>query len=89
MRGCQMEEKEIGMVTHYYGKVGVGIIQLTDQLKVGETIHIKGHSEDFTQQVNSMQVDYKDVKEATAGQAAAIKVDQKVHQNDKVYRVVG
>ena len=83
-----MEEKEIGVVAHYYGKVGVGIIQLTDTLKVGDTIHIKGHSGDFTQQVDSMQVDYKDVKEATAGQAAGIKVNQKVHENDKVYKVV-
>ena len=43
-----MEEKEIGTVAHYYGKVGVCIIQLTDSLKVGDTVHIKGHSEDFT-----------------------------------------
>ena len=84
-----MEEKEIGTVNHYYSKLSVGIIQLTDSLKVGDTIHIKGHSEDFTQTVSSMQVDYKDMKEAAAGQAAAIKVDQKVHQNDKVYKVVG
>ena len=84
-----MEEKEIGTIDHYFGKVGVGIIQLTDSLKVGDTVHIKGHSEDFTQTVSSMQVDHQDVKEAAAGQAAAIKVDQKVHQNDKVYKVVG
>lgn len=84
-----MEEKEIGAITHYYGKVGVGIIQLTDTLKVGDAIHIKGHSEDFSQQVASMQLDYKDVQEATTGQAVGIKVDQKVHPNDKVYKVVG
>ena len=83
-----MEEKEIGTVAHYYGKVGVCIIQLTDSLKVGDTVHIKGHSEDFTQQVGSMQLDYKDVKEGIPGQAVAIKIDQKVHENDKVYKVV-
>lgn len=83
-----MEEKEIGTVTHYYGKVGVAIVQLTDQLKVGDAVHIKGHSEDFTQPVGSMQLDYKDVKEGMSGQSVAIKVDQKVHANDKVYKVV-
>jgi len=82
-----MEEKEIGVVGHYFGKVGVGIVELTDTLKVGDTIHIKGHSADFTQKVTSMRVDYKEVQEATAGQSAGIKVDQKVHENDKVHRV--
>lgn len=83
-----MEEKEVGVVTHYFGKVGVGIIQLTDSVKVGDTIHIKGHAYDFTQQITSMQFDYKDIQEGTPGQSIGIKVDQKVHQNDKVYKVI-
>ncbi len=84
-----MEEKEIGKISHYYGKAGVGIIELSDTLKVGDTIHIKGHSEDFSQEVRSMQVDYKDVQEAAAGQSVGVKIDQKVHENDKVFKVVG
>ena len=84
-----MEEKEIGTVDHYFGKVGVGIVKLTDSLRIGDTIHIKGHSGEFTQQVSSMRVDYNEVQEASAGQDVGIKVDQKVHQNDKVYKVVG
>jgi len=83
-----MEEKEIGVVSHYFGKVSVGMVQLTDGVKMGDTIHIKGHSSDFTQEVSSMQIDYKTIQEATAGQAVAIKIDQKVHQNDKVYKVI-
>ena len=83
------EEKEIGTVNHYFGKVGVGIVALTDSLKIGDMIHIKGHSGEFTQQVESMRVDYKEVTEAAAGQEAGIKVNQKVHQNDKVYKVIG
>lgn len=84
-----MEEKEIGIVTHYFGKVGVGMVKLTDGLNVGDTIHIKGHTCDFTQQVSSMQADYKTIQGGAAGQDVAIKMDQKVHQNDKVYKVIG
>ena len=84
-----MEEKEIGVITHYFGKVGVGMVELIDTIKIGDTIHIKGHTADFTQQVGSMQIDYKNVEEAAAGQSVGIKIDQKVHQNDKVYKVTG
>ena len=83
------EEKEIGAVDHYFSKISVGTIKLSDTLKVGDTIHIKGHSEDFTQTVDSMRIEYTDVKEASTGQTVGIKVAQKVHPNDKVYKVVG
>ena len=82
-----MEEKEIGAVEHYFGKVSVAIIKLTDTLKVGDTVHIKGHSEDFTQTVTSMQIEHDVIREGTAGQSVGIKVDQKAHENDKVYKV--
>ena len=83
-----MQEKEIGAVTHYYGHISVGIIQLSDTLKVGDNIHIKGHTSDFTQSVDSMQIEHKDMPEAKAGDAAGIKVAQKVHPHDKVYKVI-
>ena len=83
-----MEEKQIGIVTHYFGKISVGIIQLSEALKVGETIHVKGMHDDFTQVVDSMQVEHVDVTEAKQGDAIGIKVSQKVHPNDKVYKVV-
>ncbi|MFH1858210.1 MAG: EF-Tu/IF-2/RF-3 family GTPase [Candidatus Omnitrophota bacterium] len=84
-----MEEKEIGVITHYFGKVGVGIVQLTDTLKVGDTVHIVGHSEEFSQQITSMQVEHQTVQEATAGQSVGFKVDRKLHENDKVFKVTG
>jgi len=83
-----MEEKEIGVITHFYGHISVGIIELSDVLKVGENIHIKGHSSDFTQAVDSMQIEHKDVPEAKAGDLIGIKVAQKVHPHDKVYKVL-
>ncbi len=83
-----MQEKEIGNITHYYGHLNVGIIQLTDTLKVGETIHIKGHSEDFSQNVDSIQIEHASVPEAKPGDAVGIKVAQKVHPGDKVFKVI-
>jgi len=83
-----MEEKEIGKITHYYGNISVGIIELSDILKVGETIHIKGHSEDFTQTIDSMQIEHANVSEAKAGDLIGIKVIQKVHPQDKVFKVI-
>ena len=82
-----MPEVEIGTITHYYGKIGVAIIQLTDVLKPGETIHIKGHTSDFTQQVGSMQIEHKDVSEAKSGDLIGIKIEQKIHPSDKVFKV--
>jgi putative protease len=83
-----MEEKLIGKITHYYGHLSVGIIELSDVLKVGESIHIKGHSSDFNQPISSMQIEHAAVKEAKAGDSIGIKVDQKVHENDAVYKVI-
>ena len=83
-----MQEQEIGMVTHYYGNLSVGIIALTGDLKVGETIHIKGHSDDFSQAIDSMQIEHASVTEAKAGDTIGVRVAQKVHPNDKVHKVV-
>ena len=82
-----MPEKQIGKISHYFGNIDVGIIELTDSLKPGDTIHIKGHSEDFTQSIESMQVEHADVQEAKAGDSVGIKVAQRVHENDIVYKV--
>lgn len=82
-----MEEKEIGKITHYYGNIGVGIIELSDTLKVGDNIRIKGHSCDFKQGIDSIQIEHASVSEAKAGDLAGIKVLEKVHPQDKVYKI--
>jgi len=82
-----MEEKEIGVVTHYFGHISVGIIQLTAPLKVGDTIHIKGTHDDFTQTVDSIQIEHETVESTKEGDSAGIKVIQKVHPHDKVFMV--
>ncbi|MBU2063028.1 MAG: hypothetical protein KKF93_01395 [Candidatus Omnitrophica bacterium] len=78
----------MGRIVHYFGKISVGIIGLTDTLKVGDTIHIKGHSEDFTQTIESMQIEHAIVNEAKAGDDVGIKVEHQVHVNDVVYKVI-
>ncbi len=83
-----MQEIEIGKITHYYGNISVGLIELSDTLKLGETIHIKGHSSDFTQSIDSMQIEHADVPEAKSGDVIGIRVAQKVHPHDKVYKVI-
>ncbi|ODS33396.1 MAG: hypothetical protein SCARUB_01433 [Candidatus Scalindua rubra] len=59
-----MQEKEIGTITHYYGHLSVGIVELQDALKIGDTVHIKGHTADFTEVVESMQIEHANVTEA-------------------------
>lgn len=83
-----MEEKEIGAISHYYGKLSVGIIDLKAPLKVGDTIHIKGAHDDFTQKIESMQIEHASVSEGKKGDAVGIKVTQKVHPSDTVFKVV-
>ena len=84
-----MTEVELGRVTHYFGKIGVAGIKITqDTLAVGDTIHIKGHTSDFTQKVDSIQVEGQPVEEATAGESVGIKVSEHAREHDTVYKLV-
>ena len=81
-------EKLIGKITHYFNKISVGIIEITDgELKIGDTVHIKGHTSDFTQQVTSMQIEHAAIEQAKKGDAIGIKVDSPVHEHDQVFLV--
>ena len=82
-----MEEIQIGVVDHFFGNISVGMIKLTDVLKVGDKIHIKGSTSDFTQGVTSMQIDRVSAQEAKAGDIISVKVEQKVRKDDAVYKV--
>ena len=87
-KGDIMAEKEIGKVTHYFGNIKVAAIEVTDgTLSVGDTIHIKGHTSDFTQTVDSMQLDNASVEQATVGQNVGIKVVEHAREHDTVYQV--
>ncbi len=82
-----MAEKLVGEVSHYFGKVGVAGIELTDGLAVGDTIHVQGHTSDFTQQVDSIQIEHESVDRAGAGDSIGVKVPERVRLHDKVYVV--
>lgn len=83
-----MTEVEIGRVTHYFGKIGVAAVELTNgDLAVGDTVHIKGHSSDFLTTIQSMQIEHTMVTRATKGQVVGIKVPAKAHEHDKVFKV--
>ena len=84
-----MAEVEIGKVTHYFGKAGVVAIQITrDVLQVGDVIHFKGHTSDFTQTIESMQIDNTTVVEAVVGQVIGLRVKEHVREHDQVFKLV-
>jgi len=81
-------ETKIGRISHYFGKIGVGVIELTDgDLAVGATIKIKGREQEFEQTVSSMQIEHQEVASAAKGQSLGLKVDQPVKEGDEVYLV--
>ncbi|MBA7611943.1 hypothetical protein ES703_19175 [subsurface metagenome] len=81
------EGKLIGKISHYFGNIGVAVIELSDTLKTGETIRIVGGETDFEQTVDSMEVDHKKVEKAKKGDGIGVKVSQKVREGYKVYKV--
>ncbi len=82
-----MEEK-IGVVEDYFARVGVAGVKITEGgLKVGQTIHIKGHTTDLTFKVDSMEIEHKKVDEAKPGDEVGIKVSDRVRSGDIVYLV--
>ena len=83
-----MPEKKVGIITHYFGKIGVAVIKATDgRVAVGDTIHIKGHTTDHTQQVESLQVEHDSVDHIDKGDEAGMKVGVHAHEHDTVYKV--
>ena len=83
-----MPESEIGVVTHYFGHVSVAAISLTaGDMAVGDTIHVRGHTSDFTMLVESMQIEHAQVSVARKGQNVGIRVPARAHEHDKVFKV--
>jgi len=81
------EGKLIGKITHYFGKISVAVIKLTDVLKVGDEIRIAGGDVDFTQKVDSMEVEREKIEQAKSGDSVGLKVEQKVRDGYKVYKL--
>jgi len=82
-----MLETLVGRVTHYFGRIGVAVVKLSAPLSQGDTVHFRGKSTDFTQVLESMQIEHQPVREAKPGDEVAIKVSNRVREGDEVYKV--
>ena len=79
-------EEEIGQVDHYYSHAHIaGIALKHGKLRLGDRLHIKGHTTDFEETVASMQVEHLDVREAQSGMQVGIPVHEKVREHDRVF----
>jgi translation elongation factor EF-1alpha len=87
MEAAMAEEEEIGRVRDYFARIGVAGIDLTGHLEVGDTIHIKGHTTDLQQVLESMQIEHQSVQEAGPGDSVGIRVQDRCRSGDSVYRV--
>ena len=76
----------VGIVTHYFDRIGVAVLDLTDELKVGDRILISGHTTDIEQPVSSMEIDHHKVQSAGPGMEVALLVADPVHVGDRVYK---
>ena len=82
-----MPEEEVGKVSDFFARPVVAGIDLTGKVKVGDKIHIKGHTTDMEFVVDSMQINNVNVQEAGAGDSIGIKVADRVRRGDTIYRV--
>jgi putative protease len=81
------EGKLIGEIIHYFGKIGVAVVKLEDTLRVGDTIKITDGGTEFTQTIESMQIEHQQVQEAKTGESIGLKLNQKVREGYKVYKL--
>jgi len=83
-----MVEEKIGIVEHFFNKVGVAAIRITNgELKIGDTIHVVGAHTDFTQKIDSMEIDRNPVELVKEGDDVGIKVKDRVREHDIVYKM--
>lgn len=79
--------ERVGTVTHYFTKIGVAVIDLSESISVGDRLHFLGKHTDFPQNIGSMQIEHEQVEQAGKGSEVAIKVDQRVRRGDSVFKL--
>jgi len=82
-----VEKILVGEVTHYYPKIGVAVVDLKERLKKGDKIEIEGKTTKLVQTVTSMQIDHVDIDVGEPGQSIGLKVEDRVREGDKVYKL--
>jgi translation elongation factor EF-1alpha len=82
-----MEElQEVGRVSHFFTKINVAIIEVKETISVGDRIFIKGPTTDIEQTIDSMEIEHAKVQKAEAGQSIGMKVNDRVRENDIIYK---
>lgn len=82
-----MDEEQVGIVTHFYRRISVAVVQLSAPLAIGDTIHIVGRITNFLQPVSSMEIDYHKIESVDAGQEVAIQMDEYTRRGDTIFKV--
>lgn len=79
--------RPVGVVTHYYGDIGVAIVKFKKPVTPGATVRFQGHTTNFEQAIASLEYDHKPVKKAPNGKEVGMKVDERVREGDEVFFV--
>ena len=80
-------EREVGVISHYYPGIEVGVVEMKDEIRVGDEIVIRGYTTDFTQKIESMEIKHKKIDIAKRGEAIGLKVKDRVREGDRVYKL--
>lgn len=84
-----MAEKKIGEVMKFFSKPSVAAVKIIDgELNIGDSLKFSGHTTDFIDVINSMEVDNKSVQKAVAGDFIGVKVSSRVRPGDEVFKVI-
>lgn len=81
-------ETPIGHITHFYNRIGVAVLSLTDTLNLGDKVHILGHTTDFIQEVISMEIEHEKVSSGGPDEEVALKVNSAVRKGDALYKII-
>ncbi len=81
-------EKQIGQITHFYNRISVAVLSLTDNLEIGDRVHILGHTTDFIQNITSMEIEHVKVSSVSPGDEVALKVIEPVRKGDVIFKII-
>jgi hypothetical protein len=83
-----LHEQEVGVITHFWSKIGVAGVHLEAPVDIGDHIHVHGHSDDFEQNLESIEVEHTPIAHADAGADIGIRMNAPVHKHDRVFKTV-
>ena len=79
--------QSVGTIAHFFNKIGVAVVELTDALKMGDSIKVVGKNTDFEQVVDSMEMDKQKIETAEAGSLVGLKINQKAKEGSRVFKL--